>query len=82
MEIDLNNYRIVKIYDNYDWEITGALLLNNKHNVEDFRKAIHKAKEKHEEDIYNYGFDWEYIEEELDNFDYYKFDFGESYIDY
>ena len=65
------NYRLVALVDSWDNDkILGVIYLNNKHSLEDFQDAIYKAKEKREDDIYEYGKDWEFISEELDDFDY------------
>lgn len=82
MNINLDNYNVVKMIDNYDWTITGVILLNNKHNIDDFRDAIKQAKIKHEDDIYEYGCDWDFIEQELDDYDYIVLDFTSDSVEY
>jgi hypothetical protein len=66
-----NNYRLVALRDSCDYDnVLGAVYLNNKHSIQDFQNAIYKAKEKREDDIYEFGDDWSIISEELEDFDY------------
>ena len=66
-----DNYRLVGLRDSCDYDnILGIVYLNNKHNIQDFQNAIYKAKEKREDDIYNFGEDWTIISQELGDFDY------------
>lgn len=66
-----NNYRLVALRDSCDYDnILGAVYLNNKHSIQDFQNAIYKAKEKREDEIYEFGEDWDIISEELEEFDY------------
>jgi hypothetical protein len=81
--VNLDNYNVVRVIDDYDNTITGVILLNNKHNVEEFRKDITNAKNKHIEEIIEYGCDWDYIEQELENYDYYMLSFeSNDYVSY
>lgn len=73
-----DNYNIVELRDCYNDEPVSTILLNKKHSIEDFQDAINKAKEKHGDDIQKYGNDWEFIEEELDGFDYMTFGFDDA----
>lgn len=66
-----DNYRPVKLIDSYEDTLDCVILLNNKHSVEDFQNAINKSREDHAEEIDKYGDDWAFIEEGLDDFDYY-----------
>ena len=66
-----NNYRLVAVKDSCDYEnVLGAVYLNKKHSIQDFQNAIYKAKEKRQDDIYEYGDDWAIITQELGDFDY------------
>lgn len=65
MKINLDDYRLEEI-ENYNVK----LLLNNKHKLEDFENAIIKAVKNHQEEINEYGDDWCYISQDLDEFDY------------
>ena len=68
-------YTLVSLVDCCDRdEVLGAVYLNNKHSLKDFQNAIYKAKEKRADEIYEYGDDWSFISEELDDFDYFEVD--------
>jgi hypothetical protein len=54
--------------------VLGAVYLNKKHSIQDFQNAIYQAKEKRQEEINEYGDDWSFISEELDDFDYFEVD--------
>ena len=84
LEMIENNYDIVELRDSYDGEPVSTLFLNKKHSIGEFQDAIDKAKEKHAKDIYLYGNDWEYIEQELDMFDYelIGFDDARYFVEY
>lgn len=82
MKINLNDYRVVELRDSYDDDnILGIILLNNKHSIQDFQNAVNQAKEKRREEIDEYGDDWNFISEELGNFDYIDID-SDDYITY
>lgn len=76
------NYRLVSLTngdfikrDCYDEDKTlGMVYLNNKHSIQDFQNAIYKARDKHSNEIYKYGNDWEYISQDLGDFDYIEVD--------
>lgn len=71
LEVLDNDYRLVGLRDCCDEDtILGVVYLNKKHSIDDFQKAIYKAKEKREDEIYEFGEDWTIITEELDDFDY------------
>ena len=68
-------YTLVSLVDCYDRDkVLGAVYLNKKHSIQDFQNAIYKAKEKRADEIYEYGDDWSFISEELDDFDYFEVD--------
>lgn len=70
-----NNYTLIVLRDSYDKDnILGAVYLNKKHSIQDFQNAIYKAKEKRADEINEYGDDWSFISEELDDFDYFEVD--------
>ena len=71
MNIDLNKYKLCFLKDCNDGQIYDLIALNRKHKTKDFQDAINKAKEKHEKDIDECGNDWYWIEQELNDFDYY-----------
>lgn len=79
-------YTLVSLVDSYDNDKTlGGIYLNKKHSIDDFQKAIYKAKLKRAEEINAYGDDWSFISEELDDFDYFEIDndFGsENWVEY
>jgi len=81
MKIDLENYTIVELRDSYNDYTLGTILLNKKHTIKDFQDAIYKAKEKNHEKIMMYGNDWEYISEDLKDFDYIDMD-ATDYVEY
>lgn len=82
MKINLNDYRVVELRDSYDDDnILGIILLNNKHSIQDFQNAVNQAKEKRREEIDEYGDDWNFISEELGDFDYIDID-SDDYITY
>lgn len=83
-EIIDDNYNIVELRDCWDDKPVSTIFLNKKHSIDDFQDAINKSKEKHEEEISKYGNDWEYIEQELDDFDYMIIDFDDAryYVEY
>ena len=82
MKINLNDYRIVELRDSYDNDnILGMILLNNKHNIQDFQNAVNQAKEKRRKEIDEYGDDWTYISEELRDYDYIEIG-ADDYITY
>lgn len=71
LEILDNDYRLVGLRDSCDYDsILGVVYLNNKHSIQDFQNAIYKAKEKRQEEIYEFGEDWTIISQELGDFDY------------
>lgn len=79
------HYTLITLRDSYNNDnILGAVLLNNKHNIQDFQNAIYKAKDKHSDEIYEYGNDWEYISQDLEDFDYIEVGCYESknYVEY
>ena len=84
MKIDLDNYSFVLLMDSSEpYVCYGAVMLNTKrHTIGEFQKAIIDASEKHEKDIEDNGCDWEYIKEELTNFDYFEidYDFDNDYV--
>ena len=70
-----NNYTLVSLVDCWDRDnVLGAVYLNEKHSIQDFQNAIYQAKEKRQEEINEYGDDWSFISEELDDFDYFEVD--------
>lgn len=74
-----SNYRLVELRDSCDYEnVIGAVYLNYKHSIQDFQNAINKAKEKRQDEIYEFGDDWSIISEELGNFDYFETDTNAS----
>lgn len=80
--MNLEDYRIIRQCDCNSGEIYGIIFLNRKHTVKEFQDAIYEAKDKHYEDIQEYGDDWTWIEKEIaDKFDYFIEDF-EGYIEY
>lgn len=70
-----SNYRLVVLRDSCDYDnVLGAVYLNYKHSIQDFQNAINKAKEKRQDEIYEFGDDWSIISEELGDFDYFEVD--------
>ena len=70
-----SNYRLVVLRDSCDYNnVLGAVYLNYKHSIQDFQNAINKAKEKRQDEIYEFGDDWAIISEELGDFDYFEVD--------
>ena len=82
MDLIFEKYYLVELRDSCDGERLGLILLNNKHSIGDFQDAIDRAKEKHEQDIEDYGDDWSFISEELNDFDYYEIGNGDYYVEY
>lgn len=79
------HYTLITLRDSYNNDnVLGAVLLNNKHSIQDFQNAIYKAKDKHSDEIYEYGNDWEYISQDLEDFDYIEVGCYESknYVEY
>lgn len=81
LEINVEDYNLILLEDCGYNSILHAVLLHNEENVEAFQYAIYEAKEKHEEDIAKYGDDWEYISQELADFDYIDLDVYDT-LDY
>lgn len=70
MNINLEKYYITQLKDYNNNTIDLIILLNKKHSINEFQKAINDAKDNHYEDIQENGDDWYYISQELENFDY------------
>ena len=82
LEIDIENYNLILLRDSEDFnKILHAVLLECTENVDDFQDAINNAKVKHEEDIAKYGDDWQFISQELADFDYIDLDVYD-YLDF
>lgn len=80
MVVDLSNYEVFTLRDVQDTEmIYNIILLNKKHSAQEFQKAINNGKEKHAEEIGLWGCDWEYIKEELGDFDFIELSYDDSY---
>ncbi len=78
----LRDYNLILLRDSEDFnKILHAVLLECTENVDDFQDAINNAKEKHEEDIAKYGDDWQFISQELGDFDYIDLDVYD-YLDF
>lgn len=79
MEDDLEFYSLVLLKDCNEFDCLGAVMLNTKkHTIAEFQNAIFDAKEKHAKDIELYGNDWEYIAEELTNYDYFELNYDDN----
>lgn len=76
MNISLDDYKILILRDSSDFDVSyGAVMLNiKKHTIEEFQNTIYNARIKYEKEIEENGNDWEYIKEELVNFDYFEID--------
>lgn len=78
-------YMLVSLVDSHDNDnVLGAIYLNKKHNLDDFQRAIYRAKSKRAEEINAYGDDWSFISEELDDFDFFEVDSydSENWVEY
>ena len=78
----IENYNLVDVKDCNDGEKYFTIALNKKHGIGEFQDAILKAHDNHEEEIYNYGNDWEFIEKDLENFDYFTLSEGDYWVEY
>ena len=64
--INLNDYQIVFLCDT-----DNVILLNKKHTIEEFQEEVNRAKEKAQDDILKYGYDWYFISQNIsEDFDY------------
>ena len=68
--INLDNYVLVNVCDCNDNQYYFSILLNKKHNVDEFQNRIYELKDELAEEIEEYGDDWEKISEHLTDFDY------------
>lgn len=79
MEEILDTYSLVLLKDCNEFNCLGAVMLNTKeHTIDEFQGAINDAREKHAEDIELWGNDWEFIKEELTNFDYFELNYNDK----
>jgi len=63
--------------------VLGVILLHNKHSINELQDAINKAKEKWADEINEYGDDWYYISQELEDFDYMDVEYdADEYVEY
>ena len=69
-KVDINNYTIVNICNDYTDRVDFSILLNNKHSVKDFQNAIDKIKVEIQDSIAEYGDDWVQISQKLTDFDF------------
>lgn len=75
----LDIYSLVLLKDCNEFDCLGAVMLNTqKHTIGEFQGAIDDAREKHYEDIQLWGNDWEFIKEELTNFDYIELNYNDK----
>lgn len=83
-DLDLNNYTIYTLRDcNNSNLLYGAIMLHNKHTIEDFQKEINRIKEKKAEEIYTYGDDWDIISSNIDErFDWIELSISDDYLVY
>ena len=80
--VNLDNYNLILVrdvenfngYGTQEDDILRVILLNNKHSIEDFNKAIQHARMLEQENIEENGNDWEYILLHLDDFDFFELD--------
>lgn len=82
MDEIFEDYNLVDIQDWETGKTDRTILLNKKHSIEDFQDAIYKAKDNHEEERLTFGNDWDYISEDLEDFDYYEIGAGDYYVEY
>ena len=78
----LEDYEICILRDSCEPEcIYNFILLNKKHNVKDFQKEIYSSKKRHEDEISEFGNDFEYIFGDTilnDKFDYLMLDINDN----
>ena len=81
---DFNNgeYRAVRIVDASERGVDyGIIMLNKKHSVKDFQKAMNDAYERNKEDILEYGDDLVVVLGDIDpSFDWFEFEEDEEYL--
>lgn len=83
-DLDLNNYTIYTLRDcNENENIYGVIMLHNSHTADDFQKEINRIKEEFEDEIHQYGDDWQIISREIsDDFDWLELRTSEEYLEY
>lgn len=70
MEQFLEKYTLIKLIDNYDWTLEGVIAVNNKHNLDDFRKEWNRVRGMLQEERLNDTYDDDditYITEHISN---------------
>lgn len=82
--MNIENYKIIEQRDCNGGRVLGFILLNKKHSVNEFQKAIWNAKDKCKNLINKYGDDWYFISKEIrDKFDYFDIDLpSNDYIEF
>ena len=78
----LGNYRAVRIVDASETGVDyGIIMLNKKHSVKDFQKAMNDAYERNKEEILEYGDDLVVVLGDIDpSFDWFEFEEDDDYL--
>lgn len=66
-------YYIIALVDSYSRKVEKMLAINKKHSIKEFQNEINRVKNKFEEEILEYGDDWEIISKNISS----KFDWFE-----
>ena len=82
VENNFSKYRAVRIVDASETGVDyGIIMLNNKHSVKDFQKAMNDAYERNKEDILEYGDDLAVVLGDIDpSFDWFEFEEDDEYL--
>ena len=81
-ENETDGYRAVAIMDASESNVFyTTIMLNKKHSVKDFQKAMNEAYERNKEEIVEFGNDLNVVLENIDpSFDWYEIETDEDYL--